>query len=85
MSTNTSLTGPWAFAFVISIENVIESKQAWLKSPLIDFNQGNKQKKALIDFNHTLIALLIEIPLMKSITFNQRQPLQEFSDAQVVP
>jgi hypothetical protein len=24
---------------------------------LIDFNQGNKQKKALIDFNHTLIAL----------------------------
>jgi len=28
MSTNTSLTGPWAFAFVISIENVIESKHA---------------------------------------------------------
>jgi len=32
---------------------------------LIDFNQGNKQKKALIDFNHTLIALLIEMPLIE--------------------
>jgi hypothetical protein len=32
---------------------------------LIDFNQGNKQKKALIDINHTLIALLIEMPLIE--------------------
>jgi len=36
---------------------------------LIDFNQGNKQKKALIDFNHTLIALLNEMPLIDQSLF----------------
>jgi hypothetical protein len=33
--------------------------------------QGNKQKITLIDFNHTLIALLIKIPLDSEISHIQ--------------